>query len=101
LLPPTATTSPLARPISFCQSVFVEAPREHIDACLVQASDENGLPDYYRDCVRPLLRLPETGWPRCCGGSCEPCSEMLKRVAKRTLELVERTPVSSIASSPA
>lgn len=59
--------------------------------CLARASDENGLPDYYRDCVKPLLRLPESGWPRCCGGSCEPCSETLKRVAKRTLELVDET----------
>lgn len=58
-------------------------------ACLAQAADENGLPDYYRDCVKPLLRLPESGWPRCCGGSCEPCSETLRRVARRTLDLLE------------
>lgn len=62
-----------------------------LDACLAKASDENGLEDYYRDCVRPLLRLPETGWPRCCGSNCEPCSETLRRVAKRTLELLAET----------
>lgn len=60
-----------------------------LDEALAQASDENGLAEYYRDCVRPLLREPYA-WPRCCGGGCEPCSEQLIRVAIRTLELLGR-----------
>jgi len=61
----------------------------NLEECLARASEENGLWEGYRDCVRPLLRLPESGWPRCCGSHCEPCSETLKRVAKRTLDLMD------------
>jgi hypothetical protein len=60
-----------------------------LDEALARASDENGLAPYYRDIVRPLLREPYV-WPRCCGGGCEPCSEQLVRVARRTLELLGR-----------
>lgn len=60
-----------------------------LDEALEQAAKENGLPDYYRDCVRPLLREPYR-WPRCCGGGCEPCAEQLIRVATRTLSLCGR-----------
>ena len=60
-----------------------------LDEALVQAAAEDGLADYYRDCVKPLLREPYL-WPRCCGGGCEPCAEQLIRVATRTLELLER-----------
>lgn len=59
-----------------------------LDEALAQAAQENGLADYYVDIVRPLLRDGPASWPRCCGGSCEPCSEQLVRVAKRTLELM-------------
>jgi hypothetical protein len=60
-----------------------------LEDALAQASDENGLQDYYRDIVKPLLREPYE-WPRCCGGGCEPCAEQLVRVAKRTLILLGR-----------
>lgn len=67
----------------------VSAPSaEAVAAALAQASDEHGLQEWYRVCVRPLLRMPESDWPRCCGSSCEPCSEQLKRVARRTLALL-------------
>ena len=59
-----------------------------LDAALEKASDELGLASYYRDCVRPLLRQPREQWPTCCGGSCEPCSQLLVSVATRTLELL-------------
>jgi hypothetical protein len=62
--------------------------RSKIDAALTAASDELGLQDYYRDCVRPLLRMPEEQWPRCCGGVCEPCNQLLVQVAQRTLTLL-------------
>jgi hypothetical protein len=60
-----------------------------LDEALARAADENGLADYYRDIVRPLLREPYM-WPRCCGSNCEPCAEQLIRVAKRTLMLLGR-----------
>lgn len=61
-----------------------------LDEALAQAAEENALPVYYRDIVRPLLREPYT-WPRCCGGGCEPCAEQLIRVARRTLSLLGRS----------
>lgn len=54
-----------------------------LERALAAASDEVGLADYYRDCVRPLLGVPAAGWPRCCGGQCEPCAESLCAVARR------------------
>ena len=52
-----------------------------LEAALAQASDAAGLADYYRDCVRPLLGMPKTQWPRCCGRGCEPCAQTLIDVA--------------------
>jgi hypothetical protein len=60
-----------------------------LDEALVQASDEVGLPDYYRDMVRPLLRMPRAQWPSCCGGGCEPCAQTLVAVAERVRVLLE------------
>jgi hypothetical protein len=60
------------------------------EAALVQASEELGLADYYRDCVRPLFNMPETQWPRCCGRGCEPCAETLVGVARRMHSLLEK-----------
>lgn len=59
-----------------------------VDAALEQASEEFGLETWYRDCVRPLIRSGRNGYPRCCGGSCEPCSQILIAVADRTLEIL-------------
>jgi hypothetical protein len=63
-----------------------------LEAALVQASDEIGLQDYYRDMVRPLLRMPRTQWPSCCGGGCEPCAQTLVAVAERVLALMRPAP---------
>jgi hypothetical protein len=63
-------------------------PRETLDEALARASEEAGLQTYYRDCVRPLLRMPRTQWPTCCGGGCEPCNQKLVVVADRVLTLV-------------
>jgi hypothetical protein len=57
-----------------------------LEAALASASDHHGLQDYYRDCVRPLLGMPMTRWPTCCGGTCEPCAERLKAVARAVYE---------------
>jgi hypothetical protein len=50
---------------------------------LDQAGDELGLQSYYRDLVRPLLKMPRQQWPECCGGNCEPCAQILVAVAER------------------
>ena len=55
------------------------------ERALAESSDEVGLPSYYRDCVRPILSAPQERWPRCCGGGCEPCNEVLSEVARRVL----------------
>lgn len=59
-----------------------------LDEALVQASVEVGLQDYYRDMVRPLLRMPREQWPSCCGGGCEPCAQTLVAVAERVRALL-------------
>jgi hypothetical protein len=65
-----------------------EAERDPaLEAALTRASEENALQVYYRDCVRPLLRMPQTQWPRCCGRGCEPCADQLVAVALRIQEL--------------
>lgn len=63
-----------------------------IDAAIARASDEFGLQDWYRACVKPLLRTPRSGWPMCCGGGCEPCNQTLVSVADRALTLLKREP---------
>lgn len=62
--------------------------RAALDAALTKASDELGLESYYRDCVRPLLGQPREQWPTCCGGTCEPCSQILVLVADRVQTLL-------------
>jgi hypothetical protein len=62
-----------------------------LEEALRTASEEIGLQDYYRDMVRPLLRMPRSQWPSCCGGGCEPCAQTLVAVAGRTLALMELT----------
>lgn len=69
-----------------------KAVSEARDRCLERACREMGLAPEYLDCVRPLLKLPESAYPRCCGGGCEPCAEALIRVARRTLELMDAKP---------
>lgn len=65
-----------------------ETPDSQLEAAINRASDELGLPTYYRSLIRPLLRNPEGHWPRCCGGGCEPCAQTLCNVAARALELL-------------
>ena len=68
-------------------------PAEAIDKALAESADEGGLPEYYRSCVRPLLRMPVSQWPRCCDGGCDPCSVTLRRVASLTLARLGRSVV--------
>lgn len=60
-----------------------------LERALTQASEEVGLQTYYRDMVRPLLRMPRSQWPSCCGAGCEPCAQTLVQVAERVLTLLE------------
>jgi hypothetical protein len=59
-----------------------------LEHALTAASEEFGLKEYYRDNVRPILGTPRAAWPRCCGGDCEPCAQMLGAVAARVHELL-------------
>jgi hypothetical protein len=59
-----------------------------LEEALTRASEEFSLQPHYRDCVRPLLGVGEDGWPRCCGGNCEPCATTLINVARRVHELL-------------
>lgn len=59
-----------------------------LDAAIAQAADAEGLATWYRACVRPLVKAPRERWPTCCGGACEPCNELLTRVAARALSLL-------------
>jgi hypothetical protein len=62
----------------------VTLPRTpEVEDALARACDAVRLPLHYRDCVRPLLGVGPERWPRCCGGGCEPCAEMLIEVARR------------------
>jgi hypothetical protein len=63
-----------------------------VEEAIARASDEVGLQDYYRDCVRPLLGVGPAGWPRCCGGRCEPCAQTLVAVAQRVHAMLGLTP---------
>jgi hypothetical protein len=56
---------------------------ERLQAALDEASDEVGLPSYYRSCVKPILAAPPERWPRCCDSGCEPCNLVLCEVARR------------------
>lgn len=58
---------------------------ELLEQTLARVSDEVGLQPYYRACVKPILNAPPERWPRCCGGGCEPCNEVLTEVARRVL----------------
>jgi len=71
---------------------MVDVRSPEFNAALQQAGEECGLQDYYRDCVRPLLLMPMTQWPTCCGSNCEPCSQILVSVAARVCELLDIDP---------
>jgi hypothetical protein len=65
------------------------------EQALAAASDEVGLPSYYRSCVRPIVTAPVERWPRCCGSGCEPCNDVLCEVARRVLQRLGGVPPST------
>jgi hypothetical protein len=62
-----------------------------LDAAIAKASDELGLQVWYREIVRPLVRMEPERWPQCCGGACEPCTQLLVSVARRAREILGTT----------
>lgn len=60
-------------------------------AAIARASDELGLPTWYRSSVSPLLNLDPDRMPSCCGGGCEPCADTLIAVAERAREILAST----------
>lgn len=59
-------------------------------ALLDEESAREGLQTYYRSIVASVVNAPKERWPRCCGRGCEPCNEVLCRVAGRIVERLER-----------
>ena len=57
--------------------------RARVRAAVDEASEEVGLPVWYRSSVMPLMSLPESRMPECCGGGCEPCAGTLTEGAVR------------------
>lgn len=71
-----------------CTPMSIQIDSTEFTAALTQASEELGLPDYYRSCVRPLFMMPITQWPTCCAGRCDPCAQTLVAVASRICDLL-------------
>lgn len=61
---------------------------DELTRALDEAGEEFRLQSYYRDLVRPILKLPRKQWPSCCGGHCEPCAQVLVAVADRVQDLL-------------
>jgi hypothetical protein len=66
----------------------VDERPDALDAAIAQAGDELGLQAWYRDIVRPLVKMDPERWPQCCGGQCEPCNQLLVAVARRAREIM-------------
>jgi hypothetical protein len=72
--------------------LIIDTKSAAFDAALNRASEEVGLQDYYRSCVRPLFSLPVSYWPSCCGARCEPCMQVVVAVAYRVCDLLNVDP---------
>jgi hypothetical protein len=56
-----------------------------IEALLPEVCDVHGVPAREHDLIRQLLSTPEAQWPACCRGSCSPCVDEHKAVARKVL----------------
>jgi hypothetical protein len=52
---------------------------------------ERGLPERQHDAIRQLLSSAPSEWPVCCRGSCSPCVDEQKSVAREILLRARRT----------
>jgi hypothetical protein len=58
-----------------------------LEAFLQQICREQNIPVRQHDELRSLLTVPQSIWPACCGGSCNPCVEDPKATAREILAL--------------
>lgn len=71
-----------------------ELPAE-LEALLQQVCSEEAVPARRQDELRLLLTGDPGDWPVCCGGSCSPCVEDVKAIAREVLarwRLAQRDP---------
>jgi hypothetical protein len=58
-----------------------------LEALLQQICREQNIPERQHDELRSLITSPQSSWPACCGGSCSPCVEDPKSIAREVLAL--------------
>jgi len=56
-----------------------------LEALLQEVCREQGVPPRQHDELRSLVTTPQSSWPACCGGSCSPCVEDPKSIAREIL----------------
>jgi hypothetical protein len=56
-----------------------------LEALLQQVCSEEAVPARRQDELRLLLTSEPSTWPQCCGGSCTPCVEDSKAIAREVL----------------
>ena len=56
-----------------------------LEALLQQICREQHIPPRQHDELRSLITTPQSTWPACCGGSCNPCVEDPKITAREIL----------------
>jgi hypothetical protein len=58
---------------------------DELEALLQLICLEQNIPARQHDELRSLITSPPSTWPACCGGSCTPCVEDPKAVAREIL----------------
>lgn len=56
-----------------------------LEQLLQQVCRERAVPRRRHDELRALLRQPQTSWPECCKGQCDPCVDDQARIAREIL----------------
>jgi hypothetical protein len=56
-----------------------------LEALLQEVCREQNVPPRQHDELRSLITTPQSTWPACCGGSCQPCVEDPKSIAREIL----------------
>lgn len=63
-----------------------------LETLLQQVCTERAVPRRRHDELRNLLREPQTNWPACCKGQCDPCVDDQVRIACEVLRRTGRDP---------
>ena len=58
---------------------------DELEALLQQVCKEEGVPARRLDELRLLVSSEPSSWPLCCGGSCTPCVDDQKAIAREVL----------------